>query len=70
MSEKTELSIGMRGEIYTTKEVRKKIGLEPSEKAVATVENGKRVIEPKPSAASLLRRPRVDASPLTPEELS
>ena len=70
MSEKTELSVGMRGEIYTTKEIRKRVGLEPGEKAVATVEKGKLVIEPKPSAASLLRKPRVDAPPLDPEELS
>ena len=70
MSEKTELSVGMRGEIYTTKEIRKRVGLEPGEKAVATVEKGKLVIEPKPSAASLLKKPRVDAPPLDPEELS
>jgi bifunctional DNA-binding transcriptional regulator/antitoxin component of YhaV-PrlF toxin-antitoxin module len=70
MSEKTELSVGMRGEIYTTKEMRKKVGLKPGEKAIATIENGKLVIEPKPSAASLLRKPRVNAPPLDPEELS
>ena len=70
MSDKTELSVGMRGEIYTTKEMRKRIGLEPGEKAIATVENGKLIIEPKPSAASLLRRPRVDAPPVDPGELS
>ncbi len=70
MSEKTELSVGMRGEIYTTKEIRKRVGLEPGEKVVATVEKGKLVIEPKPSAASLLKKPRVDAPPLDPEELS
>lgn len=70
MSEKVELKIGRRGEIYTTSEVRKKVGLIAGEKAIAGVEGDKLVIRPKPTALSLLEKPRVNVKPVTPEELS
>ena len=70
MSETVELRIGRRGEIYTTREVRKKIGLVAGEKVIAGVEGDKLVIRPKPSALSLLEKPRVNIKPVTPEELS
>ena len=70
MSETVELKVGRRGEIYTTREVREKIGLVAGEKVIAGVEGDKLVIRPKPSALSLLEKPRVNIKPVTPEELS
>ena len=70
MSETVELKIGRRGEIYTTREVREKVGLVVGEKAIAGVEGDKLIIRPKPTALSLLEKPRVNTKPVTPEELS
>lgn len=68
MSEKTELSVGTKGEIYTTKMIREKTGLRPGEKAIAQVEEGRLIIEPKPTGLSLLRKKRT-AGPVSPEEM-
>lgn len=70
MSEVVELKIGKRGEIYTTREVREKAGLIPGEKALAKVEEGRLIIQPKPTVISLLKKPRVNIKPVTSEELS
>jgi len=70
MSEIVELKIGKRGEIYTTHKIRKKIGLIPGGKAIARVEADKLIIQPKPTALSLLEKNRVNIKPVTPEELS
>lgn len=70
MSETVELKVGRRGEIYTTREVREKVGLVAGEKVIAGVEGDKLVIRPKPTALSLLEKPRVNIKPVTPEELS
>ena len=68
MSEKTELSVGTKGEIYTTKKIREETGLQPGEKAIAQVLEGRLIIEPKPTGLSLLRKKRT-APPITPEEM-
>ena len=70
MSETEELKIGKRGEIYTTKKIRIKTGLSPGGKAIAIVKEGGLIIQPKPTALTLLEKPRVNAKPLSPEELS
>ena len=70
MSETTDIKIGKRGEIYTTHEIREKTGLTPGGKAIAKIEEGKLIIQPKPTALSLLEKPRINAKPITPEELS
>jgi bifunctional DNA-binding transcriptional regulator/antitoxin component of YhaV-PrlF toxin-antitoxin module len=70
MSEKMELVVGKRGEIYTTREVRERIGLVPGGRALASIEENTLVIQPKPTALSLLRMSRIDAEPLSPDELS
>ena len=70
MSEKRELVVGKRGEIYTTREVRERIGLVPGGRVMASIEEDKLIIQPKPTALSLLRRSRIDVEPLSPEELS
>ena len=70
MSETVELRVGKRGEIYTTDKIRKKTGLILGGKAIATVEGKKLVIQTKPNALTLLEKPRINAKPISPEELS
>lgn len=70
MSEKIELKIGKRGEIYTTYKIRNKIGLIPGGRAIARIEGKKLIIHPKPTALTLLKKPRINTKPITPEELS
>lgn len=70
MSEKMELVVGKRGEIYTTREVRERIGLVPGGRALASIEEDRLIIQPKPTALSLLRKTRIGVEPLSPEELS
>lgn len=70
MSEEIELVVGKRGEIYTTREVRERIGLVPGGRVIASIEEDRLVIQPKPTALSLLGRRRIDAEPLSPEALS
>ncbi|MEM2840931.1 MAG: hypothetical protein QXN62_05170 [Candidatus Bathyarchaeia archaeon] len=70
MSEKAILKIGVRGEIYTTQRVRSKVGLTPGGRAFAIVEGGKLILQPKPTALSLLDKPKVNLKPLSAEELS
>lgn len=70
MSEIEELKIGKRGEIYTTQKIRMKTGLTPGGRAIALVKDGGLIIQPKPTALTLLEKPRVNAKPLSPEELS
>jgi len=70
MSEKIELKIGKRGEIYTTRKVRKKTGLTPGGKVEAIIEENRLIVQPKPTALTLLRKPRVNAKPISQEDLS
>ena len=70
MSDVVELKIGKRGEIYTTREVREKAGIVPGGRAVARVRGDQLIIQPKPTALSLLTAPRVNSTPVSAEELS
>jgi len=70
MSENTELKVGKRGEIYTTRELRKKVGFTLGGKALARIEGGRLIVQPKPTALTLLKKPRVEAKPISQEELS
>ena len=70
MSEKLELVVGKKGEIYTTRRLREKIGLVPGGIVQVIFDDGRVIIQPKPSALSLLRKARVNAEALKPEELS
>lgn len=70
MSDVVELKIGKRGEIYTTREVRAKAGIVPGGRAVARVEGDQLIIQPKPTALSLLTEPRVNQTPVSSEKLS
>ena len=71
MSESVVLVVGRKGEIYTTREIRERVGLMPGGRVLARVQDdNKLVIEPQPSAITLLRKPRIDAEPVNPKELS
>lgn len=70
MSEVIELKIGKRGEIYTTRKIRAKIGLIPGGKAIAKTEEDRLIVQPKGTALSLLEKPRVNTEPISPDELS
>jgi len=59
LSEKFELVIGKKGEIYTTAELREGAGLVPGGRAEAELVEGKIVIKAKPTAMSLLRQRRI-----------
>ncbi|MDP2900942.1 MAG: hypothetical protein Q8O47_08235 [Candidatus Bathyarchaeota archaeon] len=68
-SEAVEVSVGKKGEIYTTQELRDRSGITPGGRVVAIVVDGKLVIEPKKDALSLLRMPRAGMRPVTLKEL-
>ena len=61
--------MGKKGEIYTTQELRDKSGITPGGKVIATVVDGKLLIEPKKDALSLLRTPRIGGRAITMKEL-
>jgi len=70
MSETIELKVGKRGEIYTTSKIRKKTGLTPGGRVMVTIEENRLIVEPKPSALTLLEKPRINVKPITQEQLS
>lgn len=70
MSEEEELKIGRRGEIYTTEGIRRKIGLVPGGRVMASLEGDRLILRPKPTALDLLEKPRLNPKPLSPRELS
>ena len=45
-SEVSESRVGSRGELFTTKEIREKLGLRPWGKVLMNVEGGRLVVEP------------------------
>ena len=70
LSGKIELKVGKRGEIYTTREVREKTGITPGGEVIASIEQGRLILRPKPTVVTLLKKPRIDAEPISPEGLS
>lgn len=70
MSETEELKVGKRGEIYTTRKIRAKMGLVAGGKVIAKVEGKRLIVQPKPTALELLEKPRINTEPLSPERLS
>jgi bifunctional DNA-binding transcriptional regulator/antitoxin component of YhaV-PrlF toxin-antitoxin module len=53
-SEVSESRVGSRGELFTTKETREKLGLKPGAKVLMKVEGGRLVVEPMPDLVELL----------------
>lgn len=70
MSEDVVVKVGQRGEVYTTAELRRKIGLVPGAEAVVKVEGAALIIRAKSPALDLLHKKRIEAEPVRPEALS
>lgn len=70
MSEDVVVKVGQRGEVYTTAELRRKVGLVPGAEAVVKVEGAALIIRAKPTALDLLRKKRIKAEPVKAEALS
>lgn len=60
------LRVGKKGEIYTKKKLREKVGLEPGGRLYATILGGKIILEVLPSLDEVLKEEKVTR--LTPEE--
>lgn len=70
MRKRLELSVGGKGEIYTTEEVRDAVGIEPRGVVLAEVGEGELVLRPKEKAEHLLSRPRFEVPPISARQLS
>lgn len=70
MQKKVELTVGAKGEIYTTEEVRRAVGIEPPSVVVAEVGEGQMILRPKESGEHLLEKPRFEVPPIRSKQLS
>ena len=70
MQKKVELTVGAKGEIYTTEEVRRAVGIEPPSVVVAEVGERQLILRPKESGEHLLEKPRFEVPPISPKQLS
>jgi len=70
MEKRLELTVGAKGEIYTTKEVRRVVGIEPRTVVLAEVGERQLILRPKETARHLLEKPRFDVPPISPRRLS
>jgi bifunctional DNA-binding transcriptional regulator/antitoxin component of YhaV-PrlF toxin-antitoxin module len=64
------LTVGNKGEIYTSDAVRKRVGIKKGAKVKAKVSQGKLVIEPLPSLEELISSPVVRIGVREAEKLS
>ncbi len=64
------LRVGKKGEIYTSKELREKVGIRPGGLVRAVVEGRRLIIEPIPSIEDLLEEAVIELTPGEAEELS
>lgn len=70
MQKKVELTVGAKGEIYTTEEVRRAVGIEPPSVVVAEVGERQMILRPKESGEHLLEKPRFEVPPIRSKQLS
>lgn len=70
MSSELVLRVGSKGEIYTVKELREKLGIRPGSRVLARVEEGRLVIRPIPRLKEVLDKPVVELTPEEAERLS
>jgi len=70
MQKRLELTVGAKGEIYTTEEVRRAVGIKPRTVVVAEFGEKQLVLRPKESAEHLLDKPRFGVPPITPKQMS
>lgn len=65
-----ELVVGLKGEIYTTEDIRLAVGIEPRSRLLANVEDRQLILRPKENGEDLLAKPRFDVPPIEPRQLS
>jgi bifunctional DNA-binding transcriptional regulator/antitoxin component of YhaV-PrlF toxin-antitoxin module len=70
VQKRVELTVGAKGEIYTTEEVRRAVGIEPPSVVVAEVGERQLILRPKESGEHLLEKPRFEVPPISPKQLS
>jgi bifunctional DNA-binding transcriptional regulator/antitoxin component of YhaV-PrlF toxin-antitoxin module len=70
VQKRVELTVGAKGEIYTTEEVRRAVGIEPPSIVVAEVGERQMILRPKESGEHLLEKPRFEVPPISPKQLS
>ena len=70
MQRRVKLAVGSRGEIYTTKEIRRAVGIEPRRNVLAEVVEGRLVLKPEETATTLLEREELKVPPISPARLS
>jgi len=70
VQKRIELKVGAKGEIYTTGEIRRAVGIEPRTVIVAEVGEKQLILRPKESAEHLLEKPRFEVPPIGPKQLS
>ena len=64
------LKVGKKGEIYTSKEIRQKVGIKEGGRVRAIVEKGKLIIEPIPTIEEVIKESIIELSPEEAEKLS
>lgn len=70
MQKRVEFTVGAKGEIYTTEEVRRAVGIEPPTVVVVEVRERQLILRPKESGEHLLEKPRFEVPPISPKQLS
>ena len=65
-----KLKVGGRGEIYTTDEVRRAVGIEPRGIVVAEVQEKRLILRPEMRAEQLLEEPRFSVLPVSGKQMS
>ncbi|RLE93044.1 MAG: hypothetical protein DRN04_08480 [Thermoprotei archaeon] len=70
MQSEVILKVGKKGEIYTSKEVRRKVGIKEGGKVKAIVEKGRLIIEPIPTIEEVIKKHVIELSPEEAEKLS
>ena len=70
MQKKFKLRVGSRGEIYTTEEIRRAVGIEPRTVVVAEVGEGQLTLKPEERIEHLLEKPRFQVLPICPKQMS
>jgi len=64
------LKVGKRGEIYTSKELRERVGIEEGGRVKAIVKDGELIIKPIPTIERMIRHHVIELSPSEAERLS
>ena len=64
------LKVGKKGEIYTSKEMREKVGIRPGGYVRAMIKDSKLIIESLPTIEDLLNEAVIELSPEEAEEMS